>query len=110
MTNNTCQEFSRQTRQGHISDIIIHHSKIILQSSCIKLVLIDFVIYLDRKEKLKVTTDNFYQRDVAIIKLKNPFKDTVPICVKKHTKIEADMLKNKKTLYMSGQFEQLPVF
>ena len=45
-----------------------------------------------------------------IIKLKKKFKDTVPICVKKHTKIEAELLHNKEPLYMSGQLEQLPVF
>ena len=47
---------------------------------------------------------------MAIIKLKKKFKDTVPICVKKHTKIEAELLHNKEPLYMSGQLKQLPVF
>ena len=66
--------------------------------------------YLDKQEKLKLKTKNYYKRDVVIIKLKKKFKDTVPICVKKHTKIEAELLHNKEPIYMSGQLEQLPVF
>ena len=66
--------------------------------------------FLDRKEKLQLKNDNYYKRDVAIIKLKKKFKDTIPICVKKHTKIEAELLHNKEPLYMSGQLKQLPVF
>ena len=58
--------------------------------------------FLDRKEKLQLKNDNYYKRDVVIITLKKKFKDIVPICVKKHTKIEAELLHNKEPLYMSG--------
>ena len=56
------------------------------------------------KKAKKTGNENFYKRDVAPISLKKPFKDVVPICVKKFEKIEMEALANKQKLYMAGKY------